>query len=225
MRSRAPCCGCSSPAGICSNGFRQPRQRSDLASISSASTASWRGGCRARRSLLARSSLGCAGMATLAAGGCRSLVALDRIAGDRALDRAGLAAIAWPRSSASVSADDAHALRLIARRTWRFFETFVTAAENMLPPDNFQEDPAPALAHRTSPTNLGLYLLSIATARDFAWIGTTEAAERLEATLTTMGAPCSDSAAISTTGTTRAICARSIRLMSPPSTAGTSPAI
>ena len=51
------------------------------------------------------------------------------------------------------------ALRLIARRTWRFFETFVTAADNMLPPDNFQEDPAPALAHRTSPTNLGLYLL------------------------------------------------------------------
>ena len=38
---------------------------------------------------------------------------------------------------------DAHALRLIARRTWRFFETFVTPADNMLPPDNFQEDPEP----------------------------------------------------------------------------------
>jgi len=86
-----------------------------------------------------------------------------------------------------VSADDAQALRLIARRTWRFFETFVTAADHMLPPDNFQEDPAPALAHRTSPTNLGLYLLSVATARDFAWLGTSEAAERLEATLATMG--------------------------------------
>jgi cyclic beta-1,2-glucan synthetase len=86
-----------------------------------------------------------------------------------------------------VSADDARALRLIARRTWRFFETFVTAADNMLPPDNFQEDPAPTLAHRTSPTNIGLYLLSAATARDFAWIGTAEAAERLDATLTTMG--------------------------------------
>ena len=57
----------------------------------------------------------------------------------------------------------------------------------MLPPDNFQEDPTPALAHRTSPTNLGLYLLSVATARDFAWLGTTEAAERLEATLAVMG--------------------------------------
>jgi cyclic beta-1,2-glucan synthetase len=87
----------------------------------------------------------------------------------------------------NISTADAHALRLIARRTWRYFETFVTAADNMLPPDNFQEDPAPALAHRTSPTNLGLYLLSTATARDFAWTGTTEAAERLDATLATMG--------------------------------------
>jgi cyclic beta-1,2-glucan synthetase len=87
----------------------------------------------------------------------------------------------------AVSAADAQALRLIARRTWRFFETFVTPDDHMLPPDNFQEDPAPALAHRTSPTNLGLYLLSVATARDFAWLGTTEAAERLAATLATMG--------------------------------------
>src|SRR5271166_6775763 len=85
-----------------------------------------------------------------------------------------------------LSAADAQALRLIARRTWRFFETFVTADDHMLPPDNFQEDPVPALAHRTSPTNLGLYLLSTAAARDFAWLGTTEAAERLEATLATM---------------------------------------
>jgi cyclic beta-1,2-glucan synthetase len=86
-----------------------------------------------------------------------------------------------------VSVADGQALRTVARRTWRFFETFVTAADNMLPPDNFQEDPAPALAHRTSPTNLGLYLLSVVTARDFGWLGTTEAAERLEMTLATMG--------------------------------------
>ena len=84
------------------------------------------------------------------------------------------------------SADDARALRRTARRTWRFFETFVTGADNMLPPDNFQEDPTPALAHRTSPTNIGLYLLSVASARDFGWIGTAETVERLEATLATM---------------------------------------
>ena len=86
----------------------------------------------------------------------------------------------------SVSAAEAQTLRLIARRTWRFFETFVTAADHMLPPDNFQEDPVPVLAHRTSPTNLGLYLLSVATARDFAWVGTIDAVERLEATFGTM---------------------------------------
>ena len=80
---------------------------------------------------------------------------------------------------------DTRDLRLTARRTWRFFETFVTPTDRMLPPDNFQEDP-PALAHRTSPTNLGLYLLSVASARDFGWIGTQEAIERLEATLATM---------------------------------------
>ncbi len=56
----------------------------------------------------------------------------------------------------------------------------------MLPPDNFQEDPVPVLAHRTSPTNMGLYLLSTVSARDFGWIGTVEALERLEATLETM---------------------------------------
>lgn len=87
----------------------------------------------------------------------------------------------------SPSPEDARALRLIARRTWRFFETFVTTHDHMLPPDNFQEDPSPVLAHRTSPTNLGLYLLSTASAYDFGWVGVVDTIERLEATLSTMG--------------------------------------
>jgi cyclic beta-1,2-glucan synthetase len=86
----------------------------------------------------------------------------------------------------AVSPAEANALRLIARRTWRFFDTFVGPEDHMLPPDNFQEDPKPVVAHRTSPTNLGLYLLSVIAARDFGWIGTLEMVERLEATLTTM---------------------------------------
>jgi cyclic beta-1,2-glucan synthetase len=85
-----------------------------------------------------------------------------------------------------MSGAEAQALRRTARRTWRFFETFVTPADNMLPPDNFQDDPAPAVAHRTSPTNIGLYLLSVVCARDFGWIGTGQAIDRLEATLATM---------------------------------------
>ena len=86
-----------------------------------------------------------------------------------------------------VSDVDDRALGLIARRAWRYFDTFVTAADNSLPPDNFQEDPRPVLAHRTSPTNIGLYLLSIVTARDLGWIGTLDAVERLERTLAAMG--------------------------------------
>jgi len=82
-----------------------------------------------------------------------------------------------------VSDADGADLRLVARRTWRYFETFVTEGDSFLPPDNFQEDPAPTLAHRTSPTNIGLYLLSAVAARDFGWAGTVATVERLEATL------------------------------------------
>ncbi|MGD0120046.1 MAG: glucoamylase family protein [Candidatus Binatus sp.] len=85
-----------------------------------------------------------------------------------------------------LTAADATALRLSARRTWRFFENFVTANDNMLPPDNFQEDPKPVLAHRTSPTNIGLYLLSVVAAHDFGWMGTHETVDRLVATIETL---------------------------------------
>ena len=87
---------------------------------------------------------------------------------------------------AKISAAQTLALRHTARRTWRFFETFVTADDHMLPPDNFQEDPTSEVAHRTSPTNIGLYLLSVVCARDFGWTGTAQTIERLEATLATM---------------------------------------
>src|SRR3546814_11514563 len=56
----------------------------------------------------------------------------------------------------------------------------------MLPPDNFQETPSPVLARRTSPTNLGLYLLSTASAHDFGWAGARDTIERLDATMATM---------------------------------------
>ncbi|MGT2494381.1 hypothetical protein ACU4GD_37725 [Cupriavidus basilensis] len=62
----------------------------------------------------------------------------------------------------------------------------VTPADNMLPPDNFQEQPRPVIAHRTSPTNIGLYLLSTIAARGFGWSGTAATVERLEAAFTAM---------------------------------------
>jgi len=93
-----------------------------------------------------------------------------------------------PRASATepLLEDEVRRLRLTARRTWRFFEKFVTPEDHALPPDNFQEEPTPIVAHRTSPTNLGLYLLSVVAAFDFGWIGTVAAIDRLEATLGTM---------------------------------------
>ena len=93
-----------------------------------------------------------------------------------------------PESAAEqLSAADVGALRLTARRTWRFFETFVGPEDHALPPDNFQDDPTPVIAHRTSPTDIGMYLLATVTARDFGWIGTLEMVERLEATLAAIG--------------------------------------
>ena len=93
-----------------------------------------------------------------------------------------------PARAETLTAHEASILRAVARRTWRFFEAFVTAEDHALPPDNFQEDPRPVVAHRTSPTNMGLYLLATASARDFGWIGTGDMLDRLEATLQSMSA-------------------------------------
>ncbi|HEY8225790.1 MAG TPA: glucoamylase family protein, partial [Pyrinomonadaceae bacterium] len=77
-------------------------------------------------------------------------------------------------------------VRLVARRTWRFFETFVGPEDNWLPPDNFQEDPVPVVAHRTSPTNIALLLLSTGAAHDFGYLSTLEFVERVELTFRTL---------------------------------------
>ncbi|MDD2844743.1 MAG: glucoamylase family protein, partial [Rhodoferax sp.] len=74
----------------------------------------------------------------------------------------------------------------IARDTWRYFERCITVDDRYLPPDNLQTAPFDMLAHRTSPTNIGLYLLTAACARQFGWIGTHELVTRLEATLATL---------------------------------------
>ena len=89
------------------------------------------------------------------------------------------------KKSEVLSIDEIKTVRLIARRTWRFFETFVGDEDNWLPPDNFQEDPE-AVAHRTSPTNIGLLLMSTVAAHDFGYIGTIELAERLGLTFKTL---------------------------------------
>jgi len=77
-------------------------------------------------------------------------------------------------------------LRATARRTWHFFDTFVTAEDHHLPPDNFQEEPVRRLASRTSPTNLGLALLGNLAARDFGYLPVGRLLQRTGDTLATM---------------------------------------
>ncbi|HKO96501.1 MAG TPA: glucoamylase family protein [Pyrinomonadaceae bacterium] len=91
-----------------------------------------------------------------------------------------------PSERKLLSTPDARFARQIARRTWRFFEVFVGTEDNWLPPDNFQEDPLPLIAHRTSPTNIGLLCLATVSAHDLGYISSLEFVERQELTFSTM---------------------------------------
>jgi cellobiose phosphorylase len=77
-------------------------------------------------------------------------------------------------------------LRKTARKTWRYFETFVTPRENWLPPDNFQEEPVPVIASRTSPTNMGLALLANLAACDFGYLAVGPLLQRTQNAFATM---------------------------------------
>ncbi|MEP6938730.1 MAG: glucoamylase family protein, partial [Rudaea sp.] len=85
-----------------------------------------------------------------------------------------------------LSADDRVFLRDVARRTWAFFERFVSEDDNWLPPDNFQESPSPVIAHRTSPTNIGLALLANLAAWDFGYASAGRVLERTRLTFATL---------------------------------------
>ena len=74
----------------------------------------------------------------------------------------------------------------IARKTWSFFERFVGHEDNWLPPDNFQEQPVVLIAHRTSPTNIGLSLLANVSACDFGYITTKQLIDRTTKTISTL---------------------------------------
>ncbi|MDP3707561.1 MAG: glucoamylase family protein, partial [Polaromonas sp.] len=87
------------------------------------------------------------------------------------------------RAAQTLQARDRLYLQDLARDTWRYFERCVGPEDNHLPPDNLQRVPEPTLAHRTSPTNIGLYLLAVCCAREFGWISTGELISRLEAAL------------------------------------------
>ena len=100
--------------------------------------------------------------------------------------------IAWwislplERAAAELSTLQTSFLHTLARRTWAFFEDFVGAADNWLPPDNMQEHPVRVIAHRTSPTNIGMSLLANLTAWDFGFATLGQLLGRTSATLATM---------------------------------------
>src|SRR6185503_5234735 len=73
-----------------------------------------------------------------------------------------------------------------ARLHWQFFEQFVSEGTQWLAPDNFQEDPEPVIAPRTSPTNIGLQLMSIVSARDLGFIQLDAMIDRIEKVFRTL---------------------------------------
>ncbi|BCX02272.1 MAG: hypothetical protein KatS3mg053_0210 [Candidatus Roseilinea sp.] len=77
-------------------------------------------------------------------------------------------------------------LQRLARRTWLFFERFVGPDSHWLPPDNFQESPRGIAMTHTSPTNIGLMLVSTLAAHDFGYIGPRELTSRLRLTFETL---------------------------------------
>src|SRR5262249_51082016 len=101
-------------------------------------------------------------------------------------------ALAWwisrPRAARVVklTSEQTVFLRKLARRTWAYFERFVDAGDHWLPPDNYQEVPVAMVAHRTSPTNMGLALLADLAAYDFGFVTAGRLIERVGNALQTM---------------------------------------
>ncbi|QGZ43161.1 cyclic beta 1-2 glucan synthetase [Pseudoduganella flava] len=90
------------------------------------------------------------------------------------------------RLQAQLSFDQRQFLHALARKTWAWFDTFVGPDDNWLPPDNVQEHPGTVIAHRTSPTNIGMALLANLTAYDFGYVTLAQVIGRTRNTLATM---------------------------------------
>ena len=82
--------------------------------------------------------------------------------------------------------EDRSYLRCISRRIWAYYEDFVNSENNYLAPDNYQEKPYKGVAHRTSPTNIGMGLISNIVAYDLGYITFLEVIKRIEKILESM---------------------------------------
>ena len=79
-----------------------------------------------------------------------------------------------------IKEEDVLLLREIAKDTWKYYRDFANEKNNFLPPDNFQEYPYNGVANRTSPTNIGFYLISILSSRDLGFITTKEMVDLID---------------------------------------------
>lgn len=94
--------------------------------------------------------------------------------------------ITEPDRSEDLNDDQKKFLRILSRKTWRFFETFVREEDNYLPLDNYQEFPKPMYARRTSPTNIGMGLLANIAAWDFGYSTASATVRRCGQTLASL---------------------------------------
>jgi len=86
----------------------------------------------------------------------------------------------------NVKDEDRKMLIELAQKTWQYFVDFTTVSDNYLAPDNYQENPANGIAHRTSPTNIGMQLTAVICARDLGFITTDEMVNMLEKVISTL---------------------------------------
>jgi len=96
------------------------------------------------------------------------------------------ASVETEREKSSLSDDEKAIVQRIGKKTWAYYEELVCEEFNYLPPDNFQEYPPKGAAPRTSPTNIGLYLVSTLAAADLGYITVSGMIERICNTLDTI---------------------------------------
>lgn len=77
-----------------------------------------------------------------------------------------------------ISSGEREALEEYVEHMWGFFRDLVNESTNFLPPDNYAISPVERIAYRTSPTNIGLYLVSLLGARDMGFISSDELEDR-----------------------------------------------
>ncbi len=91
-----------------------------------------------------------------------------------------------PKKTMPFSKDEEQNLRIIARKTWRYFDDLVGKKSNFLPPDHFQQTTISPISTRTSATDIGMYLTSIVAAFDLGFITKADALERFTKTFATL---------------------------------------